>query len=61
MTHDQAPDSTRLATRIYAAVAVILVLVGLLVATFGLPALGLIGIVLTLVFFVIMLSFTSGN
>ncbi|MCF3973156.1 hypothetical protein [Paracoccus salsus] len=61
MTEDSAPDSTRLAIRIYLAVLVVLVIAALLVWTFGLPALGLIGIALTLVVFAIMLTFTSGN
>lgn len=65
MTSDHAPDepsdSTRLALRIFAAIAVGLVLVVLIVATFGLPALGIIGIVATLAMFVVMLAFTAGN
>lgn len=61
MSHAADSASTRLAVRIYLAVAVVLVLAVLLVLAFGLPMLGIIGIVLTLVVFVIMLAFTAGN
>lgn len=61
MPHASDPASTRLAIRIYLVVAVVLVLAVLLVLAFGLPVLGIVGIVLTLVMFVIMLAFTAGN
>lgn len=61
MPHASEPVSTRLAIRIYLAVAVVLAVAILLVLSFGLPVLGLIGLLLTLVVFVIMLAFTAGN
>lgn len=61
MTQDSAPEDNRLAIRIYIALLVVIVLAALLVVLFGLPALGIIGIVLTIVVFAIMLAFTAGN
>lgn len=65
MTSDQIPDeaadSTRLAIRILAAIAVLLAAVVLLVASFGLHVLGFVGIGATLVMFAVMLTFTAGN
>lgn len=65
MTSHHAPDDAaankRLAIRIHAAVLVLLVLALLLVVAFGLPALGVLGIVATLIMFAVMLSFTAGN
>lgn len=61
MTDLQAGNSTRLALWIYLAVVVVLAVAVAIVVTFGLPALGLIGLALTLVVFAIMLAFTAGN
>lgn len=61
MTNETASDDHRLAVRLFLAVLVVVLAAALAVAVFGLPALGLIGIVLTLVMFVLMLSFTAGN
>ena len=61
MTDLQAGNSTRLAMRIYLAVLVVLVVAAAIVLAFGLPALGVIGLVLTILVFAIMLAFTAGN
>lgn len=61
MTHDSAPSDNRLAVRIFAILFLVVVLAAALVAIFGLPVLGLIGLVATLAVFVIMLTFTAGN
>lgn len=61
MTDDTATSSTRLAVRIYLAILAVLVLGAALTWAFGLPALGLLGIVATLLVFAVMLGFTSGN
>ncbi|MDB6176594.1 hypothetical protein PAF17_03640 [Paracoccus sp. Z330] len=61
MTNVSASADNRLALRIFAVLLVVLLVVAALVATFGLPVLGLIGLVLTLAVFVVMLAFTAGN
>lgn len=61
MPHASDPASVLIAKRVYLAVAVVLVLVALLVMIFGLPALGILGIVMTVVVFGLMLAFTAGN
>lgn len=61
MSHDTATSSTRLAIRIYLAVLLVLVVAAALVWAFGWPMLGMIGIVATILVFVIMLGFAAGN
>lgn len=61
-----APDATNLSNAAaFRLIALTLVAaVGLLVALvmiFGAPGLGIFGLLLTVVFFVIMLAFTAGN
>ncbi len=61
MNVDNADTESRLATRIYLALLVVVLLAGLSVYLFGLPALGIIGLLLTVAVFAIMLAFTAGN
>ena len=51
----------RLTARILAVTLIVLVLAGVSVAVFGLPMLGILGLVGTAAVFVIMLLFTLGN
>lgn len=62
MTHDAtSSDDTRLMIRVLAALLLVVVLAVVLVMNFGLPALGILGLAATIVVFVIMLAFTTGN
>ena len=65
MTHPTASpaadDSNRLAMRLFAAVLLAVVLVVAAVLLFGMPALGIIGVVATVLMFVVLLGITAGN
>ncbi len=61
MSDDTASASSRLANRIFAAILAVVVLAVVLVLWLGLPALGIVGLVLTLVVFVVLLGFSAGN
>lgn len=61
MTHPDSANEKRVAFRIYAALLIVVVVAALIVIAFGLPALGLIGIVATIAVFVILLTITAGN
>lgn len=61
MTRTEDKTGNRQTLVILAAVLVALVAAALAVLTFGLPMLGIIGLVLTVVVFAVMLLFTSGN
>ncbi|MFV0384828.1 hypothetical protein [Paracoccus sp. (in: a-proteobacteria)] len=57
----EEPAASGLTFRIYAVLLLVIVLAVLLVWIFGLPMLGLLGIVLTLVVFALLIAFTAGN
>lgn len=61
MTHTHAANENRLAFRIFAAILVFVLLLAAVVITFGLPALGIIGVVATVAVFVALLTITAGN
>lgn len=61
MTRTQDKGGNRQTLLILAAVLAALVAAALAVLTFGLPMLGIIGLVLTVVVFAVMLLFTSGH
>ncbi|MCZ0960410.1 hypothetical protein [Paracoccus benzoatiresistens] len=61
MTHNADKSGNRLTFRILALLLVVVAIAILAVVQFGLPALGLLGLVLTLVVFAVMLLFAAGN
>jgi hypothetical protein len=61
MTHDAATLSRGMLFRIYAVLLLVVAIVALAVVLFGLPALGITGLLLTAGFFGLMLLFMAGN
>jgi hypothetical protein len=61
MTHDAATLSQGMLFRIYAILLLVVAVVALAVVLFGLPALGIFGLLLTAGFFGLMLLFMAGN
>lgn len=61
MNQDLPASSKTLTFRIFAAILVTVVVAGLAVVLFGLPALGIVGLLLTVAVFGVMLAFTAGN
>lgn len=58
-TDDAAAN--RLAMRIILVTVLVLVVAAVIVVAFGPPALGILGLIATLVIFAVMLAFTAGN
>lgn len=61
MTDLSAASDTRLAVRIFAALLLTIVVLAAIVVIFGLPALGIIGIIATIAVFAGLLAITAGN
>jgi len=61
MTHTADKDGNRLTLRIIALLLAVLAIAVLAAIQFGLPVLGLLGLVLTVAVFAVMLMFTAGN
>lgn len=61
MTHSVDKSGNRQTFRILAVVLVFVVIAALAVVLFGLPALGILGLLMTVAFFALMLAYTSGN
>lgn len=59
-THLQTAREQRIAKMLYLAVLVVLVVVGLAVAVFGLPALGIAGLIGTVIMFALLLAYAAG-
>lgn len=61
MTHTAPKSGNRVNILAIALLVVVLAMAILAVVQFGLPILGLLGLVLTVVVFAVMLLFTAGN
>lgn len=61
MTDEIPYDDTRLTIRILLGVVLLIAIAVALVLSFGMHALGFIGLGATVLFFAVMLAFTAGN
>jgi hypothetical protein len=61
MTQDATSINQDMVNRIFAVILLVVVVAALAVIIFGLPALGIIGLLMTAGFFALMLAFMAGN
>lgn len=61
MTHSETANENRLAVRIFAAILFVVVVLAAVVVAFGLPALGIVGVIATVAVFAALLMITAGN